>query len=355
MKIIKTGFKVLGSFLALAVILMLILILMVTLADFKPPLREILKPAGKVTTDAIQKKTFSVLLWNIGYAGLGSEMDFFYDGGKKVRPKQDYYNICMDGIKKFIQQNDTVDFIFLQEVDKKSHRSFRENQVEQLQKMLPAYESVFAANYDVMFVPIPLNRPMGKVLSGVVSLSRYNAHSSERVSFEGNFKWPKNLFMLDRCFIIQRFVLSSGKVLVMINTHNSAFDDGSLRMAELNVLKQTATEEFRKGNYVVIGGDWNLNPPGYKLSMITTGDIGVGNDVSDTSGHLMPEGWQWAFDNTTPSNRFADEPYQKGRTKTTILDYFLLSPNIQIENIETVDFGFRYSDHNPVKMNFKLK
>jgi endonuclease/exonuclease/phosphatase family metal-dependent hydrolase len=160
--------------------------------------------------------------------------------------------------------------------------------------------------------------------------------------------------MLDRCFVIQRFVLNSGKVLVMINTHNSAFDDGTLRMAELNVLKQTATEEFRKGNYIIIGGDWNLNPPGYDPSLIKTGDIGVGNDVSDTSSHLMPDGWQWAFDNATPSNRFADAPFVKGTTKTTILDYFLVSPNVLPENIRTIDLGFEHSDHNPVKMNFRL-
>jgi len=343
-----------GGFIAVVVLLFLVVVLIATFSDFKPPAREILKPSGKATADAIENKQFSVLIWNIGYAGLGSEMDFFYDGGKKVRPKRDYYNTCLDGIKKFIRQNDSIDFIFLQEVDKISHRSFRENQVAKLQEVLPAYESVFAANYDVTFVPLPVNRPMGKVLSGVVSFSRYTARSSERVSFEGNFKWPTNLFMLDRCFVIQRFVLNSGKVLVMINTHNSAFDDGTLRMAELNVLKQTATEEFRKGNYVIIGGDWNLNPPGYDPSLIKTGDIGVGNDVSDTSGHLMPDGWQWVFDNATPSNRFADAPFVRGTTKTTILDYFLVSPNVLPENIRTIDLGFEHSDHNPVKMNFRL-
>jgi len=342
-----------GGFFALVIVLLLIAILLATLSDFKPPARQILIPDGKAGADIIGSNQITVLTWNIGYAGLGREMDFFYDSGKKVRPPRKNYNQYLDGIKNFIRQNDSLDFIFLQEVDKKSKRSYRDNQAAMLQELLPAFESVFAVNYDVIYVPFPVNRPMGQVLSGMLSFSKYTARSSERVSFERNFKWPKNLFMLDRCFIIQRFFLKSGKVLVMINTHNSAFDDGTLRKAELKVLKQTAASEFQKGNYVIIGGDWNLNPPGY-ISMFNTGDVGMGNDVSDTSDHKMPEGWQWAYDNATPSNRFVNEPYNKGTTKTTILDYFLLSPNVKLLNIETINLGFEKSDHNPVKMNVQL-
>ena len=54
-----------------------------------------------------------------------------------------------------LQQNDSLDFIFLQEVDKKARRSFHENQVEMLAELMPAFESVFAVNYDVKFVPLP--------------------------------------------------------------------------------------------------------------------------------------------------------------------------------------------------------
>ncbi len=355
MKILRSGLKIMGSILTIVVVLLVLAILFATLSDFKPPARQILKPAGKINKNLIAKNQIDLLTWNIGYSGLGREMDFFYDGGKKVRPTHQYLNECFEGIKNVLQQNDSLDFIFLQEVDKKARRSFHENQVEMLAELMPAFESVFAVNYDVKFVPLPLNNPMGKVLAGMMSFSKYNARSTERVSFEGNFKWPKNLFMLDRCFIIQRFLLGSGKVIVMINTHNSAFDDGTLRKAEFNILKQTANEEFRKGNYVIIGGDWNLNPPDYQTEAIKSGDVGAGNDVLSDAGQLMPDGWQWAFDSATPSNRFLDEPYQKGRTKTTILDYFLLSPNIRLINIKTIDLGFEFSDHNPVKMSVELR
>ena len=35
---------------------------------------------------ALPLDTFSIMSWNIGYAGLGSKEDFFYDGGQMVRP-----------------------------------------------------------------------------------------------------------------------------------------------------------------------------------------------------------------------------------------------------------------------------
>ena len=343
-----------GGFLTLVVVLVVLAILLVTLSDFKPPARQVLKPVGNIKNDRIENNQISLLTWNIGYAGLGSEMDFFYDGGKKVRPQQEYYNQCFDGIKNFIRQNDSVDFIFLQEVDEKAKRSFRDNQVVKLQGLLPAFESVFAVNYDVIFVPVPVNNPMGKVVSGMLSFSKFNAVSSERVSFEGNFAWPKNLFMLDRCFIIQRFLLNSGKVLVLINTHNSAFDDGTLRKAELKVLRETALAEFQKGNYVIVGGDWNISPPDFESSTITSGDVALVTDLSNAEKPVNSQVWHRAFDNSTPTNRFVDESYQKGHTKTTIIDYFMLSPNVRLINVETFNLGFQFSDHNPVKMNIQL-
>ena len=147
MKIIRTGLKIMGGFLTLVVVLVVLAILLVTLSYFKPPARQVIKPVGNIKNDRIENNQISLLTWNIGYAGLGSEMDFFYDGGKKVRPQQEYYNQCFDGIKNFIRQNDSVDFIFLQEVDEKAKRSFRDNQVVKLQGNVKKLEEVVIADY----------------------------------------------------------------------------------------------------------------------------------------------------------------------------------------------------------------
>jgi len=354
MKPIRIVFMILGLILLLSIVLLFLAVALATIIDYKPPDREILKPNEKLLSHQVNIDRVTVMSWNIGYAGLGEQMDFFYDGGNQVRPKHSYYDESFEGIKTFLEKSDTIDFILLQEVDKKAHRSYRDNQVEKINNSLSNYQSVFAKNYDVLFVPLPVNNPMGRVLAGMMSLSKYKATTSERISFPGNFSWPKSIFMLDRCFIIQRFLTKNEKILTLINTHNSAFDDGSLREQQLDLLRQTAIEEYARGNYVIIGGDWNQNPPGFDASLIQNGDLSGKNDLPNVPDDFMPPGWKWASDVKVPTNRDVSQPYQKGITSTTILDYFLVSPNIQTLNVESIDLGFKYSDHNPVVMEVLL-
>ena len=64
-------------------------ILYAQFTDYKPKPEEeaeVLIPKEKLT--AIDKDTLVFYDWNIGYCGLGKESDFFYDGGKMVRPTQ---------------------------------------------------------------------------------------------------------------------------------------------------------------------------------------------------------------------------------------------------------------------------
>lgn len=59
----------------------------------------------------------SILTWNVGYAGLGEESDFFMDGGKQVRaPSKAVVEKNMDGIVSTVEALD-ADFTFLQEIE----------------------------------------------------------------------------------------------------------------------------------------------------------------------------------------------------------------------------------------------
>ena len=185
------------------------------------------------------------------------------------------------------------------------------------------------------------------------ALGKFQPGISIRHSYHATFPWPKNLFFLKRCFIEQQYHMSSGKELVIVNLHNSTFDEnGKLRMAELKQLKEFIDSEWSKMNYIVIGGDWNMNPRGFLASGITTGDIvqeiTPGFDLS-----FLP-GWQFAFDPARPTNRNVDKPYVKGKTKTTIIDFFVVSPNITVLSVQTLSTGFMYSDHQPVRMKIRL-
>lgn len=330
-------------------------LLLATLFDYRPTDSKQLdlnKPTGKIKVD---KTSLTLMIWNIGYAGLGKEMDFFYDGGKQVRPSKERSFGYLEKTKTFLFENDTIDFILLQEVDRDSKRSYGYDQARLVSETLPYYNYTFAKNYDVPFVPVPVTNPMGKVFSGLMTLSKYDPLSFKRIQFPGNYSWPKSLFMLDRCFVIQQFMVADNKILTLINTHNSAFDDGTLRQMQMEMLKSFALSEHQKGNYVIIGGDWNQNPPGFDPEMISTGDVGTKNDLGNIPDDFMPFDWQWVYDKKVPTNRKADQLYMHGTTPVTTIDFFLVSPNLSINMIKAINLGFNVSDHNPVIMKVILE
>jgi len=328
-----------------------IIIINNTFFDFKPKNET---EQSYQATEIIIKDTFKIVTWNIGYAGLGKEMDFFYEGGTRMRPANSQVNQYLNGITDFIKTADSVDFFMLQEVDFDSHRSYGIEEDHILKMNKPIFFISKTENYKVPFIPFPLFNPTGKVDAGLVTLSRYAPVKMVRVSYPTNYSWPKSVFFLDRCFMVSIFNLKKkGKKLFIVNTHNSAFDDAKdLRQRELSYLKSYAEKWYDEGNYVVIGGDWNINPKGFKEKHFVNGDK---LRLSEENTFEFSKGWKCVYDKSVPSNRDVNVPYSKSVTNTTILDYFYVSPNIEPESVKTLDFGFKNSDHNPVYLNVFFK
>ena len=151
-----------------------------------------------------------------------------------------------------------------------------------------------------------------------------------------------------------RFPLENGKEMVVVNTHNSTYDKtGTLRKSEFIKLHGFLLEEYRKGNYVICGGDWNNNPRGFDPARATSGDR-VEPIETPVDSTFLP-GWQFVTDPGTPTDRLLDIPYFKGRTVTTTIDFFVISPNISLNEVRTMPMDFTFSDHNPVYMKVTLK
>ncbi len=354
MKIVLLILKIL---LGLALLIGLILggiILYAMLTDFKPEEKMTVEHLG-TSNKTLDKNEVSLLVWNIGYCGLGAEMDFFYDGGKMVRPSKDLVSKYYAGVEKTLSKYKNTDFILLQEVDMGSKRSHYLNEAEGIAKSLPQMNHAFGVNYDVKFVPLPFTDPMGRVKSGLQSLSPYKSTENTRYQFPGNFSFPKGLFFLDRCFLLQRFPLNNGKELIVINTHNSAYDDGSLKAKQMEYLKKVLMDEYEKGNYVIVGGDWNQTPPGFDNNTFKKPGDKETYDQIAVDFDYMPQDWLWAYDPQVPTNRKNSTPYEKMRTFTTVIDFCLLSPNIQLKTVKGVDIDFEYSDHQPIYFEVILK
>lgn len=343
--------KIAGLFTIVVFLIPLLLIGYASISDYRPAPETVVQQ--KEAADALSPgKEYRVMTWNVGYAGLGAEADFFYEGGTMVRSPHEAVKSNLEYIGSYLLNRDSVDFVMLQEVDRKSKRSYKVDQTEFLQNALSGFHRSFARNYDVFFVPVPPSSPMGSVESGLLSFSRPEPSMVTRHSFPGNYSWPKNLFMLDRCFMVQRFPLENGHELLMINTHNSAYDDGTLRAGQMAHLASFLESERAKGNYIVVGGDWNQLPPDLKREF--PGHNTEGYEYPPVPKDYLP-GWQWAHDPKIPTNRFVGEVYTKGTTSVTILDFFLVSPNIEVKSVSADDLDFQYSDHQPVILTFTLK
>ena len=330
-------------------------LLFFTITDYKPEAmttvaiksEEISKPSPKEIT---------AMIWNIGYGGLGAEADFFMDGGKmSIAKDKETVEKHIKNIAEFLAKQ-KVDYYFLQEVDINSRRSYYIDQYEILKDSILGYENSFALNYDVSFVPAPITKPLGKVKAGNLTFSKYKIEDAIRYSFPGNYSWPTKIFHLDRCFLTTKIAVEgTDNELILINTHNSAFDKGGvLRKQQLSYLKEYVLSEYNKGNYVVVGGDWNHTLPNVDNSKFEYQQA-TPDWVMDLPDDWTPEDWKWGVDINVPTCRTDDVSYTKGHNFVTTIDGYLISPNIDIIEVKGYNLDFEHSDHNPVSIKLKLK
>ena len=69
---------------------------------------------------------------------------------------------------------------------------------------------------------------------------------------------------------------------------------------------------------------------------------------------FMGAGWQWMYGRRMATNRKLADPCQKGETSVTLIDFYLVSPNIRVNQVKGIDTGFQFSDHQPVWMEVTL-
>lgn len=315
-----------------------------TIGEYYPKEEELIGINNEVLRDIPTE--LKLLTWNLGYGGMGKEMDFFMDGGTRQRPKEVEVRKNLDGILEFLDKD--VDIYLLQEVDEESRRTWYYRMKDEVIKKLSSYQYSYGYNYKNQFVPIPLKDPIGKVKSGLLLTSKYKYKEARRIPLPGQYSWPTRIFHLKRAMVEVRYDLGNNKELIVVNTHNSAFDNGSLRDKQMNFIKERYNNEYLKGNYIIIGGDWNLLLPTTKIN----GEFLY--EMPEISEEFFDSSWTWAFEKDKATIRDASKIYD-GSNSTAIIDGFLLSPNIELTFVKTHGLNFEYTDHNPVEVNIRLK
>ena len=330
-----------------------------TLTEFNPDKEVPVPLTGKGQTDSVDRsKEMTAVSWNIGYGALGKDADFFMDGGKSVKTADaDGVNKNLKAISSELNSLDP-DFILLQEVDENSSRSSDINEVSEIQNKLlkQKYQSSFAKNFSVKFIPYPIP-PIGKVNSGIQTLSKVNIKDSTRVQLPCPFEWPTRVANLKRCLTINRLPINgSDKELVIVNLHLEAYDNGAGKKAQTDMLRTYLQTEADKGNYVIAGGDFNQTFSGTDTSIIKQFDGTWKPPVLDTD--KFDSSWQFLMDTKTASCRSLDKPLTSldtNKFQFYIIDGFIVSSNVEVISLETKQMGFENTDHNPVVLKFKLK
>ena len=325
---------------------------------FKPEAIEVVevqKPiSGIALPHTLQDSAYTCLIWNVGYGGLGKEVDFFYDGGKMVTSPLEHVKKNNAGMGKFFDEYRNIDFVMLQEVDRNSKRSWKIDQTAAFANVLQEHNSAFTPNYDVKYLPFPFTDPMGKVYGGLQTLSKFEPVETKRVALPGITDFPRKIFYLERCLLQQRYKLANGKDLVVLNTHFEAYDDGSVKKQQMALTKIILESEYAKGNYVVLGGDWNIAPPTFNVHTWEKEKEDDALYLKNNDANYIP-GWTFAYDSLVGTNRKNKYAFDAKSTFTTVIDYYFTSPNVEIIEVKNIDMGFEFSDHQPVKLSFKLK
>ena len=383
-KPLKIWQKILRIFLIIVGILLLIVggfLAWISINEYKPDAVEKVEINTEEGTGKQLKQgdTINVLTWNMGYGALGDNADFFMDGGTHVMTATtERVDVNIAG---FMGSTASLnpDIVFIQEIDRNSKRSYNKDEYKKVTSEYPlltkeknsededfnGYVSSFAYNFKTKYIPYPVNDNMGKVESGLATLSKYTVSDAERISLPCPFKWPVRALNLKRCLLVNRSTVcdadgnDTGKELVYVNLHLEAYDNGEGKIAQTKQLREFLQAEYDKGNYVIAGGDFNQTFSNVDISNYPVhseipnvwkpGSIDI-KDIGDDFECLM--------DNTNPTCRSLDKPYNnadKENFQYYMLDGFIVSKNIKVNEINTYHSYFAPSDHNPVMINVTLE
>lgn len=309
----KIILKKVGIVILFIVLLAAAVLIFYTVREYRPKSIEFLN-TGNGTKTLSEGDSFSVLTYNTGYGALSKDEDFFMDGGRKVQPdRKEVVETNLAGISDILK-NQAADFYFLQEVDIDAKRSFHINERAYYEKALDM-SSIYACNFKCDFVPYPLP-PIGKVEAGLVTMTDYQVESAKRIKLAESFSWPIKTCNLKRCMLETRIPIEgTDKELVLINFH---------QFEGVDTYEIHDTDSWVPGTV-------------YKKD--------------------LPEGFDFAVADNAPTCRLLNGPYSGNYedSQVYVIDGYIVSDNLQVEQVNVVDTDFEYTDHQPVSLRVTLQ
>jgi endonuclease/exonuclease/phosphatase family metal-dependent hydrolase len=290
--------------------------------------------------------TLELLCWNIGYAGLGRESDFIADGGRHLRAES--RAIVERNLEAITERlvAEAPDALLLQELSRDCYITHGVDVLGRVQEAMGGYELVFAPTIRLSHLPLVGNLEVGQGTFARDGISRAVRHALPSPRLRPRIRVQNFNALESRLRSANR-----NSEWVVFNVHLPAFDDGSLRRQQLTDVLGLLQAEYEAGRHVIAGGDWNLRLATTAFPYTT--DEKSKSWVRDLPPDVTPPGWRWAVDATTPTNRTLEQPYRPGVNYRSVIDGFLVSPNVDVVGVTTLDLGFVNSDHNPVRLKVR--
>jgi endonuclease/exonuclease/phosphatase family metal-dependent hydrolase len=340
-------------------VLVILLAVFLWLAVYHP---SALQPEKVYSSDNLPQlnpgQKLKILNWNVQYMASKNYI-FFYDildgSGPDTRPSKKDIDWTLKEVAKIIVEEDP-DIILLQEVDEGSKRTDFEDQLKRLLTLLPKHYAAHTSCWYwwVYFVPHP--RIMGKVGMKQCVISKYQIKSAIRhqLPLIETENWFVQQFNLKRAIQEVHFPVKNRKDFIVFNTHLSAFAQGSKNME--NQIRQThtlLTQSTALGHSWVIGGDFNLLPPGKAYSMAPPRQQKYYNPKSEIGvlfRDFQPIPNQAEVDSSSREQwftHFPNDPQVKAPDRT--IDYLFLSKDlVKGKHYVRQQGTLRISDHLPV-------
>ncbi len=293
--------------------------------------------------------SLSLTTWNLGYAGLGHSSDFIFDGGRKrfppsratVRSNLEGITATLEGIKS--------DVYFLQEVSVRSPISYWVRVRNRLENHFAGRHFYYRTEITTPRLPWPF-----KIDHGTAIIANARPAQKELIPLPLEPNWNRGLVRRNYALQVTRFPIAGQKTeWVIANLHLAAFDKGGdIRRQQAEAVFEFATAEFAQGNFVILGGDWNMRL--VDTNFPNTTDPGFLSWLIDFPPNYLPRSWKIAVDPSVPTMRTLHKPYVANENYTTIIDGFIVSPNVTIDNVFGTDTGFAHTDHMPMTMRVSL-
>lgn len=298
---------------------------------------------GPATSDADR---ISVVIWNLGYGGLGQDSDFFADGGKGyLPPSRRAVRESVAAIASWLGASD-ADVIMTQENARASAVNLWVDLKRTTDAALNDYDHVFNPDFQTRLLLPPL-----RIRNGPATYVRTGLRDSELWPLPDDGDPYAGALRRRYAALVTR-VDGPGGCWTFVNVHTSAFDEGAaLRRRQIESLMARAEQERAAGRRVVLGGDFNLRLAPTTFPHTTAEKFLFW--VHDFPLDVLPQGWRVAADGSVPTVRTNERPYQAGQNYTTVIDGYILSPEVELVSVQGVDLGFRHSDHQPVRAVFR--